>query len=43
MYIHEVSRNKYIFLVLYIDDILFVTSNVDILFETKKLFWPIMT
>lgn len=37
MYIHEVSRNKYIFLVIYIDDILFVTSNVDILFETKKI------
>jgi len=33
---HKFSRSKYIFLVLYADDILLATNNIDMLHETKK-------
>ena len=33
----KVSGSKYIFLVLYIDDMLFATNDTDLLFETKQL------
>ena len=33
----KVSGSKYIFLVLYIDDILLVANNTNLLVETKRL------
>ena len=33
----KVSRTKYIFSVLYVDDILFVANDTDLLVETKQL------
>ena len=33
----KVSGNKYIFLILYVDDILLSTNNTDLLVETKQL------
>ena len=33
----KVSGSKYIFLVLYVDDILFATNDTNLLVETKKL------
>ena len=33
----KVNESKYIFLVLYVDDILHVTNDTDILVETKQL------
>ena len=33
----KVSWSKYIFLVLYVDDILFVANDTDMLVETKQL------
>ena len=33
----KVSESKYIFLVLYVDDILLVANDIDILAETKQL------
>ena len=33
----KVSRNKYIFLVLYVDDILLVANDTDLMVETKQL------
>ena len=33
----KVSGSKYIFLVLYVDDILLTTNGTDLLIETKKL------
>ena len=33
----KVSGNKYIFLVLYVDDILLAANDIDLLVETKKL------
>ena len=33
----KVSGSKYIFLVLYVDDILLATSDIDLLVETKQL------
>ena len=33
----KVSGRKYIFLVLYVDDILLVTNDTDLLVETKQL------
>ena len=33
----KVDRSKYIFLVLYIDDILLASNDIDLLVETKKL------
>ena len=33
----KVSRNKFIFLVLYVDDILLATNDIDLLIETKQL------
>ena len=32
----KVSGSKFIFLILYIDDILFATNDLDLLYETKK-------
>ena len=33
----KVSGSKYIFLVLYVDDILLATNDIDMLVETKQL------
>ena len=33
----KVSGSKYIFLVLYVNDILFTTNDTDLLIETKQL------
>ena len=33
----EVSGSKYIFLVLYVDDILLTANDIDLLVETKQL------
>ena len=33
----KVSRSKYIFLVLYVDNILFAANDTDLLVETKQL------
>ena len=33
----KVSRNKYIFLVLYVNDILLTANDTDLLVETKQL------
>ena len=33
----KVSGRKYIFLVLYVDDILLATNNIDLLVERKQL------
>ena len=33
----KVNGSKYIFLVLYVDDILLASNNTDLLFETKQL------
>ena len=33
----KVGRSKYIFLVLYVDDILLTTNDTDLLVETKQL------
>ena len=33
----KVDRSKYIFLVLYIDDILLASNDIDLLVETKQL------
>ena len=35
----KVSGRKYIFLVLYVDDILLATNDIDLLVETNKLFF----
>ena len=37
MYIYEVSECKYIFLVLYVDNILLAANDTDMLVETKQL------
>ena len=33
----KVSGSKYIFLVLYVDDILLIANDIDLLVETKQL------
>ena len=33
----KVSRNKFIFLVLYVDDILLAANDIDLLIETNQL------
>ena len=35
----KVSRSKYIFLVLYVDDILLTSIDTNLLVETKQLFF----
>ena len=36
----KVSGRKYIFLVLYVDDILLITNDTDLLVKTKQLLFP---